>query len=157
MADENDQRPQEKGIWSVFKDPTNYQILGFLQMCIERRFHLAVQDRFMKETGLGETDFWIHTDAGGSPKMETETHLISPDYCYAPPRRVGVMGWSAHGSTCGGYETGATDWEILKDLQATLNKKPRMYPNARHLGFFAKEGQMGDQIEILLIEPEKEE
>jgi hypothetical protein len=154
MADDNDERLQkEEGIWSVFEDPNNYPPLGFLQMCIERRFHLAVQDRFMKETGLGETDYWIHTDAGGSPKMESEVHLVAPNYCYAAPQRARIMGWSAHGSKCGGFPTGATDWEILKALQETLNKKPGMYPGARHLGFFAKEGQTGNQIEILLIEP----
>ena len=152
MADDEDQHLQkEEGVWSVCVDSNKYQTLGFLQMCIERRFHLAVQGRFMAETGLGETDYWIHTEIGGSPKMEHQ--VDAPEYCYDPPHSVRKMGWSAHGSKCGGYD-GVKDELILEALQKTLNEKPRLYPDAEHFGFFARQGQIIGEVEVLLIRPE---
>jgi hypothetical protein len=141
--------PQAEGDWSIFTDPNHYRILGFLQMCIEKRFHLAVQERFKKETSLVDVDYWIHTDVGGSPNMEG--HVAAPRYCYTQGARI--MGWSAHGSNCGGFP-GKSDAEILAALKQTLQGKSKLYPEARHLGFFAKEGPRGDDVEILFIELE---
>jgi len=143
--------PQNEGDWSVFVDPNKYQALGFLQMCIEKRFHLAVQECFKKKTGLGDTDYWIHTDAGGSPNMESPTHLVSPKYCYEQGARI--MGWSAHGSKCGGLP-GVPDQDILNRLKETLVRNSTRYLDTWHLGFFAKEGSRGDDVEILVIELE---
>lgn len=150
MADENPS-PQEEGQWSVYVDSNNYQILGFLQMCIERRFHMALQERFQEATGLRSTDYWIHTDVGGSPKMEE--NVAAPDYCYAPPQNARIMGWSAHGSKCGGFGD-ADDDEIMDALRATLNEKPGLYPDATHLAFFAKDGTKEDDVVILVLHPE---
>jgi hypothetical protein len=140
--------------WSVFVDPNKYQALGFLQMCIEKRFHMAVQERFKEVTGLGDTDYWIHTDAGGSPNMESAVHLVAPKYCYNEGARI--MGWSAHGSKCGGFP-GRSDEYILNALRETLSRNSRRYSDTWHLGFFAREGPSAGEIEILVIEPERDE
>lgn len=164
MADDNDPKAptdtpshehavtQDADNWSVYVDANEYSILGFLQMCIERRFHVAVQERFKIETKLAETDYWIHTGVGGSPKMETQTHMEAPIYCYGQGARI--MGWSAHGSKCGGFRPGTPDPDILNALKETLNRNAKRYPDARHLGLFAKEGEHAGDVEILVIQPD---
>ncbi|HST23873.1 MAG TPA: hypothetical protein VLR90_22385 [Blastocatellia bacterium] len=149
MADENPS-PQEEGQWSFFEDSNDYQLLGFLQMCIEKRFHSAVQGRFQQVAGLSATNYWIHTDIGGSPKMEEND--AAPNYCYAWPRNARFMGWSAHGSGCGGFENEDDDY-ILNALRDTLNKKLILYPEARHVGLFAKVRPGGGGIDIQVIGP----
>ncbi len=149
----NNSAAQDETDWSVYIDSNNYQILGFLQMCIERRFHLAVQECFKKETSLADTDYWIHTGVGGSPQMESEVDQKAPRYCYSQGARI--MGWSAHGSKCGGMP-GLSDEVILKALQETLNRNSKKYPETWHLGFFAKERPDGN-VEVLRLEPKTDE
>ena len=68
---------------------------GFLQLCADRRFHILIQQEFKKDAGLtSREDYWIHADAGGTPKMEGQR--VAPDYCYKQ-KKVKLMGWSAHG------------------------------------------------------------
>jgi|SRR5437667_3414505 len=109
-------------------------LLGFLQMCADRRFHRCIQERFQLDAGLGTPeDYWIHADAGGTPRMADQT--LAPNYCYFD-KKVRKMGWSAHGDKCGGWP-GVPDDEIRKKLIETMRKKVLDYPLARHFIYFA--------------------
>jgi hypothetical protein len=73
----------------------------------------------------------------------------APDYCYT---KAGVMGWSAHGSSCGGFRKGDTNEFILQQLQDTLNEKAAKYPGVAHHGFFAYEERPG-LVKVLHFRP----
>ncbi len=77
--------------WSVQRcpDPGRRDILGFLQLCADRRFHRCIQERFQADTRLEPEDYWIHADAGGTPKMASQ--VKAPNYCY--DQGVKWMGW----------------------------------------------------------------
>ena len=131
-------------------DGTNEdQLLGFLQMCIERRFHQAIRKCFQDKTGLKETEYWINADVGGSPRMEYQAQAA--DYCYK--KEVEFMGWSAHGSTCGGFRSGESNAFILEALRKTLENKVVEYPGVEHHGFFATEGEGPGEVIVLHIRP----
>lgn len=120
-------------------------LLGFLQLCADRRFHTLIQREFQADAGLREpTDYWIHADAGGTPKMENLT--IAPDYCYKQ-KGVRLMGWSAHGAGCGGFGEHVPDHVIRKALQATFKIQQDRYWDARHFCYFV----------TIKKEPDKEE
>ena len=107
---------------------------GFLQLCADRRFHSLIQNEFQRDAGLKDsTDYWIHADAGGTPKME---HLrILPNYCYGD-KKVRLMGWAAHGAGCGGYGEEVPDHVIRRDLKASLEVQRDRYPEASHFCYF---------------------
>lgn len=112
--------------------------LGFLQLCIERRFHRAVQTVFERLTELDPHDYWKHSDFGGTPKMQSEDDRAQ----YAYNNGARVMGWSAHGSSCGAFKPplhphAANDDEISVTLITTLFNKVMLYPEAVHYGLFA--------------------
>lgn len=132
-----------EGDWSVMVEADEYKPLGFLQMCIERRFHQAVQQRFQEVANLKPTDYWVHTGVGGSPNMRDE-HL-APDYCVK--EGATVMGWAAHGSKCGGLP-GYSDNKILHLLKATLVEKVERYKGLTHHAFFAQEGDSPEEVKI---------
>jgi hypothetical protein len=132
-----------EGDWSVMADPDEYKPLGFLQMCIERRFHQAVQKRFQEVTSLKPTDYWIHTGVGGSPNMRGEHE--APDYC--KKQGATVMGWSGHGSKCGGLPRHSDD-KIRKMLIKTLKEKAKRYEGLTHHAFFATEGDKPGEVKI---------
>ena len=136
-----------EGDWSVMDAPNEYKSLGFLQMCIERRFHQAVQQRFQEVAELKPTEYWIHTGVGGSPNMRDEHQ--APDYC--KKQGATVMGWSAHGSRCGGLPE-YSDAEILRLLIDTLMEKAKRYQGLEHHAFFAKEGNNPGEVEIWHLE-----
>ena len=109
-------------------------ILGFLQLCADRRFHKCIQDRFQKDAKLAlPEDYWIHADAGGTPRMASQ--IGAPDYCYYD-NSVRLMGWSAHGNKCGGFP-GVGDDEIWRALIITARCKAIDYPLAKHFVYFA--------------------
>lgn len=109
-------------------------LLGFLQLCADRRFHSLIQSEFQKDAKLKKpTDYWIHADAGGTPKMEKLT--TAPNYCYKQ-KKVRLMGWSAHGAGCGGFGEHVPDHVIRKALQTTFKKQRRRYPKAKHFCYF---------------------
>lgn len=108
--------------------------LGFLQLCADRRFHSIIQAEFQRDAGLREsTDYWIHADAGGTPKMEDLT--IAPNYCYKK-KKVRLMGWSAHGAGCGGFGEEVPDNVIRKALKDSLAIQLERYPKADHFCYF---------------------
>ncbi|MBN8246078.1 MAG: hypothetical protein J0L84_01395 [Verrucomicrobia bacterium] len=119
--------------------------LGFLQLCMERRFHRIVQEKFEELSGLQPHDYWSHSDAGGAPKMEPEENRAK----YAYDHGARHMGWSAHGDGCGGFKPPfhpheAGDDEIRTALLATLMKKVFLYPEASHYAIFATKDAQGN-------------
>jgi hypothetical protein len=143
-SSEQDMSIDDVNTWSTLVDAQHYETLGFLQMCIERRFHQAVGQKFQEVTGLKATQYWIHSDVGGSPKMEAQR--LAPDYCR--DQGVKIMGWSAHGTGCGGFGKETPDSVILQALISTLHKKPDEYPGITHYGFFAVEGDKPEDVKI---------
>jgi hypothetical protein len=122
--------------WEVRKLPyrDDVSLLGFLQLCADRRFHRDLQERFQLDAGLvSPDDYWIHADAGGTPKMECQR--TAPDYCYYD-KGVRSMGWSAHGAVCGGFGPNVPDEVIEQALLVVARRKMEEYPRARHFIYF---------------------
>jgi len=68
----------------------DYPIMGFLQLCADRRFHQCIQNAFRDDANLDAPQkYWIHADAGGTPKMTEQT--TAPRYCY-DDKKVRLMG-----------------------------------------------------------------
>lgn len=123
--------------WIVERLPFTEDIpgLGFLQMCADRRFHPLIQQQFKKDANLSSReDYWIHADAGGTPKMAKQN--VTPDYCYKT-KGVRLMGWAAHGDNCGGFGDGVEDIVIRRALCETMQGKVKEYPEAKHFIYFA--------------------
>ncbi|MGA9773236.1 MAG: hypothetical protein WBV94_29665 [Blastocatellia bacterium] len=107
---------------------------GFLQLCADRRFHSCIQQEFKKDANLtSREDYWIHADAGGTPKMESQR--TTPNYCYHD-KKVRLMGWSAHGAGCGGFGEHVPDNVIMRELCTTMQKNVKEYPLAKHFIYF---------------------
>ena len=123
-------------------------VLGFLQLCADRRFHRCIQERFQKDAGLqSPEEYWIHADAGGTPKMECQR--TAPDYCYYD-KQVRLMGWSAHGDGCGGFGPNVPDSVIRQALIVVWRRKTEEYPEARHFVYFATLIKEGDAEETVV-------
>jgi len=129
--------------WSELKcryteDPP---ILGFLQLCADRRFHRCIQEKLQEHAKLPSREaYWIHADAGGTPRMADQK--LAPNYCYFD-QNVRLMGWSAHGDKCGGFPN-IPDSEIEELLLETVADKVLDYPEARHFVYFATIVKTGD-------------
>lgn len=122
--------------------------LGFLQLCADRRFHPELQARFQRDAKLqSPTHFWIHADAGGTPKMECQR--TAPDYCYYQ-KDVRLMGWAAHGDICGGFGTNVPDDEILEALLVVARRKVEDYPDADHWIYFMTAKKEKDTEETIV-------
>ena len=145
----NSNLPNEEG-WSKQISPNipDPPVLGFLQLCADRRFHRSIQEQFQKDTGLRSTeDYWIHADAGGTPKMECQR--TAPDYCYYD-KKVQFMGWAAHGKICGGFGPNVPD-EVIKQALLVVSRRRRDdYPKARHYVYFATTTGEGDAEETVV-------
>lgn len=114
----------------------DYPIMGFLQLCADRRFHKCIQDNFRADAKLDSPQkYWIHADAGGTPKMTNQ--IIAPNYCYHD-KKVRLMGWSAHGNGCGGFPPRTEDKVIEAALYETIPHKIEAYPEATHFVYFAR-------------------
>lgn len=123
-------------------------LFGFLQLCADRRFHSLIQAEFQKDAKLkSPEDYWIHADAGGTPKMECQ--IVAPDYCYYE-KKVRLMGWAAHGAICGGFGPNVPDDEIQEALLATVELKKRRYKDAEHFVYFVTTKKEGDTEETLV-------
>jgi len=128
-----------EGNWIVERLPytEDRPARGFLQLCADRRFHRIIQEEFKKDAGLNtREDYWIHADAGGTPKMADQN--VTPDFCYYK-NKVRLMGWSAHGANCGGFGDGVEDIEIRRALCVTMQGKVKEYPEAKHFIYFVTE------------------
>jgi hypothetical protein len=114
----------------------DFPIMGYLQLCADRRFHQCIQEAFRDDAELDAPQkYWIHADAGGTPKMTRQT--IAPRYCY-DQQDVRLMGWSAHGNGCGGFPPGTDDRVIEEALYEAIPEKIRDYPEATHFVYFAR-------------------
>lgn len=132
----NTKRPSDEEGWLIENLPYTEETtpLGYLQLCADRRFHSLIQNEFQKDAGLRKpTDYWIHADAGGTPKMEDLT--IAPNYCYKK-KKVRLMGWSAHGAGCGGFGEEVPDHVIRKALKDSLEIQKKRYRKASHFCYF---------------------
>jgi hypothetical protein len=126
---------EEKWLVQKYPDLGIPPLLGFLQLCADRRFHRCLQEQFQKDTGINAPeDYWIHADAGGTPKMECQR--TAPDYCYYD-KGVRLMGWSAHGDVCGGFGPNVPDEVIRQALVVVAQRKMEDYPDATHFLYFA--------------------
>jgi hypothetical protein len=135
--------------WSQLKcryteDPP---ILGFLQLCADRRFHRCIQEKFQEHANLPSREaYWIHADAGGTPRMADQK--LAPNYCYFD-KGVRLMGWSAHGNGCGGFPN-TPDAEIERLLLKTVAEKVEEYREARHFVYFANIIKTGDSEDAVI-------
>jgi hypothetical protein len=121
---------------------------GFLQLCADRRFHKCIQRAFKEDAELtSREDYWIHADAGGTPKMVGQR--VTPNYCYND-KRVRLMGWSAHGAGCGGFGERVPDHEIRQALCEAMQKNVREYPLAKHFIYFVTVRKEKDREETVL-------
>jgi len=122
----------------TYPDPGILPVLGFLQLCADRRFHSSIQQKFQADAELGSPEsYWIHADAGGTPKMECQT--TAPDYCYYK-KGVRKMGWSAHGNGCGGFGEHVPDDVIRNELNEIARRRAADYEDATHYIYFATMG-----------------
>jgi len=130
-------------------------LYGFLQLCADRRFHQAIQQRFQGDAGLISPEhYWIHADAGGTPKMECQR--TAPDYCYYT-KKVRLMGWSAHGNICGGFGDDVPDDVIRRALYVVARRREEDYPEASHYIYFAtivKDGE-GERAVVHCLKHER--
>lgn len=139
---------KENWLVQKYPDPGIPPILGFLQLCADRRFHRSLQEQFQKDTGMNSPeDCWIHADAGGTPKMECQR--TAPDYCYYD-KGVRLMGWSAHGDVCGGFGPNVPDEVIQQALLVVARRKMDEYPDAGHYIYFATMIKEGDAEEAVV-------
>jgi hypothetical protein len=139
-----------EGNWIVEKLPYTEDCTanGFLQLCADRRFHQCIQQEFKKDAKLtSREDYWIHADAGGTPKMESQR--ITPDYCYIN-KKVRLMGWSAHGAGCGGFGEEVPDDVIKRELCNTMQRNVRKYPLAKHFIYFVTVCKEQDKEETVV-------
>jgi len=118
--------------WQALDIFAEEELLGFLQICIEKRFHRFVQNEFQKLTGLSDNQYWLHADVAGSAGMLD--NVRAPDYAYG--KGVKVMGWSSHGANCGGFE-GLPDEKIKEKLEEAVQLKALRHREAKHYGLFA--------------------
>jgi hypothetical protein len=124
---------------------------GFLQLCADRRFHRCIQQEFKKDAGLtSREDYWIHADAGGTPKMASQR--VTPDYCYIK-KGVRLMGWSAHGDGCGGFGEDVPDDVIRQALCKTMQWNVREYPRAKHFIYFVTVRNKETVVYRMIAEP----
>ena len=122
-------------------------VMGFLQLCADRRFHRCIQNQFQIDAKIPKADeYWIHADAGGTATMVQRTE--APDYCYGK-MKVRKMGWAAHGQSCGGFPDGTADSVIREELQKAMRKQRERYPEAEHYVYFATAGE-GEKAEAVL-------
>lgn len=129
-------------------DPGDPALLGYLQLCADRRFHKCIQDQFQADAELdSQYAYWIHADAGGTPKMECQR--TAPDYCYYK-MSVRIMGWSAHGNGCGGFGSDVPDEVIQAALDLIASRKVEEYPDADHFVYFATLIQKGGAEEAVV-------
>ena len=145
------------GNWTVERLPytEDCPARGFLQLCADRRFHRCIQQEFKKDADLNSReDYWIHADAGGTPKMADER--VAPNYCYHK-KGVRLMGWSAHGAGCGGFGEEVPDHVIRQALCETMQKNVREYPLAKHFIYFVtvykEQGKEETVVYRMIAEP----
>jgi hypothetical protein len=110
------------------------ETLGYLGMCMDRRFVEATRQAFQEKTGLGDTDFWQESWPGGAAVAHDQ---LGENYAYHHGARI--LGWQAHGDRCGG-QPGISNEEIQQRLDAVIAQKAEKFPVATHFRIFVTEG-----------------
>lgn len=113
------------------------KVLGFLQLCADRRYHRKTMDAFEEATGLRSDEYWIEASAGGAPALGVSTDTAR--FAYGQGARV--MGWAAHGDRCGGFP-GLDDGAISAKLRTAVSELTRDFPEATHWTLFAAGGEV---------------
>lgn len=111
--------------------------LGFLQLCADRRYHRMTTEEFEARTGLRHDQYWIQAKAGGAPAFDAPSNTA--EFAYGNGARI--MGWAAHGDTCGGFPD-RTDAEMKAALEAAAADRAAAFPDAEHWILFASGGRV---------------
>jgi hypothetical protein len=112
-------------------------MLGFLQLCSERRYHRKIMSAFEDATGLAPDEYWIEARPGGAPAYADKT--IAARHAYKNGARQ--MGWAAHGEGCGGFP-GASNEELRQRLRRAARKRTEDFPLAAHYQLFGEDGHV---------------
>jgi len=99
---------------------------------MDRRFVATTREAFEKATGLGSTDYWHESYAGGAALAPATA--IGEEYALA--HGASIFGWQAHINNCGG-QPGVSDQEIVRRLDRTLAAMKGKFPQARHFRILA--------------------
>lgn len=105
---------------------------GYLLSCMDKRFVAPTREAFEKATGLGSTEYWHEALPGGA--VAESRNPLGANYAYEHGARI--MGWQAHGDSCGG-QPGKTDEVLQKELDAVIIQAREKYPDATHYRIFA--------------------
>lgn len=111
------------------------EVLGFLQLCADRRYHRKTMAEFERATGLRPDQYWIEAAAGGAAALGATTATAR----FAYDKGARVMGWAAHGDGCGGFP-GLTDDELRTKLHDAATTTPEDFPEAEHWTLFGAGG-----------------
>jgi hypothetical protein len=113
------------------------EILGFLQLCADRRYHRKTMLEFERVSKLRPDQYWIEATAGGAPAFGGAT--LTARYAYDHGARI--MGWAAHGDACGGFP--GRDHDAMKaELQAAAADRLADFPGADHWTLFGAGGKV---------------
>lgn len=113
------------------------EILGFLQLCADRRYHRKTMEAFERATNLRPDQYWIEATAGGAAAFDAPTATAS----FAYEQGARLMGWATHGDRCGGFP-GAGDDEMKAKGRAAAGGRARDFPESRHWTLFAAGGDV---------------
>ena len=123
--------------------PPQDEVLGFLQLCADKRYHRKTMDAFEAATALEGSDrYWIEATAGGAAAFAEPT--VTARYAYENGAKI--MGWAAHGDGCGGFP-GRSNADMQAMLQAVARKRQSEFPHAEHWILFGH----GDGVEGTLL------
>jgi hypothetical protein len=112
-------------------------VLGFLQLCADRRYHRPTIVAFEKVTGLAADQYWIEAAAGGAPSWSGSSTVGA--LAYGAGARV--MGWAAHGDDCLGFPD-RTNGQLRRMLEQTVGERARDFPEAAHFVLFGEDGEV---------------
>ena len=113
------------------------EVRGFLQLCADRRYHRMTMAEFEARTGLRPDGYWIEATAGGAPAFDAATATAE----FAHDNGATIMGWAAHGDSCGGFP-GCSDSEMKAKVEAAARERSKDFPEAEHWMLFAAGGRV---------------
>ena len=127
----------DSGAWFGVGGAEAPEVLGFLQLCADRRYHRLTMAEFETRTGLRPDQYWIEAGAGGAPSFGAATATAA----YAYEKGARIMGWAAHGDECGGFP-GRSDVEMRAKVQASARERAKDFPDAEHWLLFGTRGRV---------------
>ena len=127
----------ESDAWFGVDQGEPVEILGFLQLCADRRYHRKTMEEFEERTGLRPDQYWIEAAAGGAGAFGVAT--ATAQFAYENGARI--MGWAGHGDACGGFP-GRSDYEVKSKIQGAARERAKDFPEAEHWTLFAAKGRV---------------